>query len=50
MNTPFDIESSPYTKRARAFLATHKGLGGTEDELFALHVQLPLRAMLQCCW
>jgi nucleotide-binding universal stress UspA family protein len=32
-------DGSKYTKKAAAFLATHEGLAGPEDELVVLHVQ-----------
>lgn len=35
-------DGSEYTKKALAFLVTHEGLCGPDDELFVLNVQLPV--------
>ena len=35
-------DGSPYTKKALAFLVTHEGLSGPNDELVVLNVQTPV--------
>jgi nucleotide-binding universal stress UspA family protein len=35
-------DGSPFTKKALAFLVTHEGLAGPNDELVVLHVQPPV--------
>jgi nucleotide-binding universal stress UspA family protein len=35
-------DGSPYTKKALAFLVTHEGLSGPNDELVVLNVQPPV--------
>jgi nucleotide-binding universal stress UspA family protein len=35
-------DGSPFTKKALAFLVTHEGLAGPNDELVVLHVQSPV--------
>lgn len=35
-------DGSKYTKKALAFLTTHEGLVGPDDELVVLHVQAPV--------
>jgi nucleotide-binding universal stress UspA family protein len=42
MKILFAADGSEYTKKALAFLVTHEGLCGPDDELFVLNVQLPL--------
>jgi len=35
-------DGSKFTKKALAFLATHEGLAGPDDELVVIHVQAPV--------
>lgn len=35
-------DGSPFTKKALAFLVTHEGLSGPNDELVVLNVQVPV--------
>lgn len=40
-------DGSPYTKKALAFLVTHEGLCGPDDELVVLNVQPPVPARVK---
>jgi nucleotide-binding universal stress UspA family protein len=40
-------DGSPFTKKALAFLVNHESLCGPADELFVLHVQLPVPARVK---
>ena len=42
MKILFAADGSPYTKKALAFLVTHEGLCGPDDELVVLNVQPPI--------
>jgi len=42
MNILLAADGSKYTKKALAFLVTHEGLCGPDDELFVLNVQPPV--------
>ena len=42
MKILFAADGSSYTKKALAFLVTHEGLCGPDDELVVLNVQLPI--------
>jgi nucleotide-binding universal stress UspA family protein len=36
------VDGSKYTKKAAAFLVTHEGMAGPDDEIVVLHVQPPV--------
>ena len=42
MKILFAADGSPFTKKALAFLVTHEGLSGPNDELIVLNVQPPV--------
>jgi nucleotide-binding universal stress UspA family protein len=42
MKILFAADGSSYTKKALAFLVTHEGLAGKDDELIVLNVQPPV--------
>lgn len=42
MKILFAADGSPHTKKALAFLVTHEGLSGPNDELVVLNVQTPV--------
>ena len=41
------VDGSSYTKKALAFLVTHEGLCGSDDELLVLNVQAPIPARVK---
>ena len=43
MKILFAADGSTFTKKALAFLVTHEGLSGPNDELIVLNVQPPVR-------
>lgn len=47
MNILLAADGSEYTKKALAFLVTHEGICGPNDELFVLNVQPPVPLRVQ---
>jgi len=47
MKILFAADGSDYTKKALAFLVTHEGICGPNDELFVLNVQPPVPLRVQ---